>query len=203
LTVTQLVSSRQLTTFSDYRYTPESPDFLLATEYCTYLEGYCKQFNLWPYIHLSTSVTKVRPDTNGGHVVQYIKDGQASEWACDAIAICSGLHVTPNIPIINGIGNVPIVIHSSEFKDRKQFGVDKYVLIVGSGETGMDIAYLAITSPTKSVTLCHHDGFLCAPKVLALDHILPDYSLNMLQAYSRTILVWHEAHLISTRQCSL
>lgn len=57
-----------------------------------------------------------------------------------------------------------MVIHSSDFKKRQQFGIDKNILIVGSGETGMDIAHLAITSPTKSVTLCHRDGFLCAPK---------------------------------------
>jgi len=71
----------------------------------------------------------------------------------------------PNIPQIPGLENVEKVMHSSQFKERRQFGVDKNILIVGSGETGMDIAYLAITSPTKSVTLCHRDGFLCAPKV--------------------------------------
>ncbi|KAE9364762.1 FAD/NAD(P)-binding domain-containing protein [Stipitochalara longipes BDJ] len=160
----ELVSSRQLTTFSDYRYTPESPDFLLATEYCTYLEGYAEQFKLLPYINFSTTVTKVYPGVNGRHVVEYIQDGRAQVYTCDAVAVCSGLHVTPNIPALEGLRNVPTVIHSSEFKGRKQFGVDKDVLIVGSGETGMDIAYLAITSPTKSVTLCHRDGFLCAPK---------------------------------------
>jgi dimethylaniline monooxygenase (N-oxide forming) len=111
-------------------------------------------------------VTKVRPGIKGGHIVEYVQGGQRLEYACDAIAICSGLHVTPNIPDIQGLKNVPTVIHSSEFKERRQFGVGKNVLIVGSGETGMDIAYLAITSPTKSVTLCHRDGFLCAPKVL-------------------------------------
>jgi dimethylaniline monooxygenase (N-oxide forming) len=165
LVESQLVSSRQLTTFSDYRCTPDSPDFLSATEYCTYLEGYVKQFKLQGHIQLSTTIISVLPDVNGGHIVEYIEDGQTLEYACDAIAICSGLHVTPNIPVIEGIRNVPTVIHSSEFKERKQLGVDKNVLIVGSSETGMDIAYLAITSPTKSVTLCHRDGFLCAPKV--------------------------------------
>ena len=78
--------------------------------------------------------------------------------------MCSGLHVTPNIPPIEGLGNVPIAMHSSDFKERSQFGVDKDILIVGSGETGMDIAHLAVTSDTKSVTLCHRDGFHCAPK---------------------------------------
>lgn len=60
---------------------------------------------------------------------------------------------------------IPTVIHSSEFKSKKQFGVDQNVLIVGSGETGMDIAHLAVTGDTKSVTLCHRDGFYLAPKV--------------------------------------
>jgi dimethylaniline monooxygenase (N-oxide forming) len=167
VTLPQLVSSRQLTTFSDYRYTPDSPDFLSTTEYCTYLEGYVKHFQLQDYIHLSTVVTKVRPNIVSGHIIEYIKDGQTLEYACEAVAICSGLHVTPNIPVIEGIGNVPKVIHSSEFKERKDFGVDKHVMIVGSGETGMDIAYLAITSQTRTVTLCHRDGFLCAPKVIS------------------------------------
>jgi dimethylaniline monooxygenase (N-oxide forming) len=90
------------------------------------------------------------------------------EYHCEAVAICSGLHVIPNIPVIEGMENVPKVMHSSEFKERKEFGVDKHVMIVGSGETGMDIAYLAITSPTRTVTLCHRDGFLCAPKVTTL-----------------------------------
>ncbi|KUJ17447.1 FAD/NAD(P)-binding domain-containing protein [Mollisia scopiformis] len=160
----ELVSSRQLTTFSDYRYTPESPDFLSTKDYCIYLEGYCKKFNLWPYIHLQTTVTGIHRGANGGHTIQYIAAGKSSEWHCDAVAICSGLHVTPNIPLLSGLERVPTVIHSSQFKRRKQFGEGKDVLIVGSGETGMDLGYLAITSKTNSVTLCHRDGFLCAPK---------------------------------------
>lgn len=161
----QLVSSRQLTTFSDYRFTREAPDFLSTTEYCTYLEGYVQHFQLQDYIQLSSVVTKVSSNIDGGHIVKYTKHGQTLEYHCEAVAICSGLHVTPNIPIIKGIYNVPKVMHSSEFKKRKQFGVNKHVMIVGTGETGMDIAYLAITSQTRTVTLCHRDGFLCAPKV--------------------------------------
>jgi dimethylaniline monooxygenase (N-oxide forming) len=152
-----------LTTFSDYRL-PEASDFLLAEEYCTYLEGYCSYFKLWPNIRLSTSVTKVERVRSGGHLVYYEKDGQVSSWACDAIAVCSGLHVTPNIPAIHGIENVPAVIHSSQFKSTSQLGVGQNILIVGSGETGMDIAHMAVTSNSKSVTLCHRDGFHVAPK---------------------------------------
>jgi dimethylaniline monooxygenase (N-oxide forming) len=149
-------------------------------------------------------VTKVYPDVKGGHIVEYIQAGKKLEYVCDAIAVCSGLHVTPNIPTIKGLENVPAVIHSSEFKRRRQFGVDKDVLIVGSGETGMDIAYLAITSPTKSVTLCHRDGFFCAPKVLSPPDITENYLLTALDiASSRAFLVWNETPDNSSRQRSL
>ena len=75
----QLVSSRQLTTFSDYHYSAESPDFLSAEAYCTYLEGYCKRFGLWPHIHLRTSVTSIQRGQKGGHIIHYVKGGQAAE----------------------------------------------------------------------------------------------------------------------------
>jgi dimethylaniline monooxygenase (N-oxide forming) len=38
-------------------------------------------------------------------------------------------------------------------------------MILGSGETGADLAYLALTSPTKQAILCHRDGWIGAPKV--------------------------------------
>lgn len=163
-----MVSSRQLTTFSDFRYPIDAPDFLSTEEYCRYLEMYCENFQLNQYIQRETLVFRIQRDfTNGiGHVVHILHAGEVSQWACDAVAICSGLHVTPNIPEIPGISNVPLSIHSSQFKHSRQFGEGKNILILGSGETGMDIAYLAIKSKTKSVTLCHRDGFFCAPKVL-------------------------------------
>lgn len=153
----QLVSSRFLTTFSDYRL-PEAADFLLADEYCAYLDGYCNSFNLWPNIRLSTSVTKVERVRGGGHIVHYVKDGEKSTWPCDAVAVCSGLHVIPNMVSIPGLDNVPVVFHSSQFKSMAQLGAHQNLLIMGSGETGMDLAYMAVTSETKSVTLCHRDG---------------------------------------------
>ncbi len=79
--------------------------------------------------------------------------------------MCSGLHVEPNMPSIPGIDRVPVVLHSSAFKKREQFGVGTNVVVLGSGETGADISYLAVTSPTKRVVQCHRNGFHFAPKV--------------------------------------
>ncbi|KIW04498.1 uncharacterized protein PV09_04255 [Verruconis gallopava] len=154
----EMVSSRQLTTFSDFRV-PEAPDFLSTDEYCSYLELYCHRFQLWQHIKLCTPVMKLERVGESGHLVTYEQDNQRKGYLCDAVAICTGLHDVPNIPDIQGMDGVPNVMHSSQFKSREQFGTGKDVLILGTGETGMDIAHMAVTSDTKSVTLCHRDGF--------------------------------------------
>lgn len=165
LTFKQLVSSKQLTTFSDFRR-PNEPDFLSATNYVKYLKDYCTHFNLWQHINLNTRVIEVRRRGIGHTVVYETNKGEQFEWDCDAVAVCSGLHVEPNIPDIEGLENVPQVIHSSAFKSRKQFRSSRTVMIVGSGETGADISYLAVTTPTvERVILCHRDGVHFAPKV--------------------------------------
>ena len=167
LTEMQLVSSKQLTTFSDFRC--DAPqDFLKASRYVEYLEAYCKHFALNAFIQLNTRIVRVKRRACGGHTIVYTSGsgGGHDEWDCDAIAVCSGLHVEPNLPVIDGIYKVPRVIHSSEFKSRDCFASSPTVMVVGCGETGADIAHLAVTTPSVSkVLLCHRDGFHFAPKV--------------------------------------
>ena len=159
-----MVSSRQLTTFSDFRV-PEASDFLSTDEYCRYLELYCHHFGLWTHIQLSSPVLKLERVGANSHNVIYQHEGKSEVWSCDAVAICTGLHDVPNIPSIPGLETVPEVIHSSQFKKTTQFSVGKNILILGTGETGMDIAHMAVTSQTNSVILCHRDGFHVAMKV--------------------------------------
>lgn len=163
----QLVSSKFLTTFSDFRLPKEAADFVTPAVYVQYLKDYAAKFGLLDLINLNSPVSSIRRGPGGkGHVVVINKPHEADyEWECDAVAICTGLHVTPRMPEIIGMENVKTVLHSSQLKSRDQFGKDTEVVVLGGGETGMDIAHLAITSPTKSVTICHRAGFYCAPKV--------------------------------------
>ncbi|RKK10631.1 hypothetical protein BFJ65_g14626 [Fusarium oxysporum f. sp. cepae] len=161
----ELVSSKQLTTFSDFRCRVDR-DFLSASDYVQYLRDYCSYFRLWPSIELGAKVRSVRAHSSQGYVIEYDKkSSELFRWRCDAVAVCAGLHREPNLPIIPGLNHVPEVMHSSDFKTRSQFGINKTVMIIGSGETGADVAYLAVNSPTKQVLMCHKDGFHFAPKV--------------------------------------
>lgn len=130
-------------------------------------ERLCKGLKIDGLVECNSTVRLVRRGTHGvGHVLDVQRaNGEKFSWECDAVAVCSGNHENPHVPAIPGIEHVPSVMHSSMFKTRAQFGKDTHVVVCGAGETGMDIAHLAVTAPTASVTLCHRDGFFCAPKV--------------------------------------
>ncbi|KAF9769751.1 hypothetical protein IL306_012791 [Fusarium sp. DS 682] len=161
----ELVSSKYLTAFSDFRLPDDAPDFVTPEVYVQYLKDYATHFGLWPMIECNTKVEKVRRGPNNiGHVISLRGERGPFDWECDAVAVCSGINVNPVMPYIEGIERVPAVIHSSQLKSRAQFGENTNVYIMGAGETGMDLAYLAVTSDAKTVTLCHRDGFFCAPK---------------------------------------
>ena len=83
------------------------------------------------------------------------------------VAVCSGLHVLPEIPKIPGIEHVlepkqgravqPAVYHSHEYKSRDQLA-GRRVMILGTGETGMDLAYEAAKAGAEEVVLCSRGG---------------------------------------------
>jgi dimethylaniline monooxygenase (N-oxide forming) len=138
-----LVSSKQLTTFSDHRFPLETPDHVSLPQYVDYLKSYVERFELGQFIKLNSPVTNVsflNGDQEWKHRVKYIDKNLAGEervYDCSHIAICTGLHVEANVPIIPGIENIEgDVFHSSLYKGRSQVA-GRHVLILGCGETAM------------------------------------------------------------------
>ncbi|KAJ5798552.1 Monooxygenase [Penicillium pulvis] len=171
----ELVSSKQLTTFSDHRLPLETPDHVSLPEYVDYLRSYVERFKLGPYIKFNSPVLRVSPLQDGSqwaHRLSYVDRNDPDQtkentFDCSHIAVCTGLHVEPNIPDIPGIENVQgEVFHSSLYKGRQQVA-GKKVLILGCGETAMDIAYESIKADAESVTMCFRTGFLSFPKQLS------------------------------------
>lgn len=156
----ELVSSKQLTTFSDHRFPLSTPDHISLPQYVDYLRTYVDRFALGPLIKLGCPVTSIAPleksaESKWKHRVKYIdrKNGNKERtFDCSHVAICTGrmkvhitmslltlpgLHVEPNVPTIPGIEYLQgEALHSSQYKGRAQLaGQD--VLIMGCGETGM------------------------------------------------------------------
>ncbi|KAF8894502.1 FAD/NAD(P)-binding domain-containing protein [Infundibulicybe gibba] len=185
----QLVSSKQLTSFSDFRLPLSHHDHLSLEEYVGYLKDYCNHFGIKDRIKLRSRVVKIQRAQNGEHAVSYItrRSDVFGEWEQEPqvlyvkyVALCTGLHVTPAIPAIPGISHVleptmsdethlkppdRAVFHSELYKSRKQVSARR-VLILGTGETGMDLAYESVKAGAKEVVLCSRSGFLSFPKAL-------------------------------------
>ncbi|KAF2841817.1 dimethylaniline monooxygenase [Patellaria atrata CBS 101060] len=166
----ELVSSKQLTAFSDHRFSLETSDHVSLPQYVHYLQSYVERFDLNAHIKLGCRVTGITPldsKQKWKHRVAYRTKDQADHaFECSHVAICTGLHVDPNIPTIPGIEYVPEAYHSSNYKNRSQL-TGRDILILGCGETAMDIAYESIKANASSVTMCYRTGFLSFPKALS------------------------------------
>jgi dimethylaniline monooxygenase (N-oxide forming) len=100
----------------------------------------------------------------------------------DVVAVCSGLHNVPSIPTLPSSSKFRgQIIHSSQYKESSIF-TNKRVLVLGSGETAMDIALRAIQNPqSRSVALNVRRGFLSIPHNLAEDRPLDVFITNLFE----------------------
>ncbi|GAA5910241.1 uncharacterized protein JCM6883_001123 [Sporobolomyces salmoneus] len=167
----ELVSSKQLTAFTDYRFSAAQGDHVSLPEYCAYLERYATHFNLWDDINTKSRVVGVEKKDGLHHVtVRRRGEEETKTYTSRYLIICTGLHCIPNIPTIPGMDHFKSlpgkqVMHSSEHKERNTLK-GKKVMILGTGETGMDLAYESIKAGAEEIYLCSRGGFLSFPKVL-------------------------------------
>ncbi|KAL3933872.1 MAG: hypothetical protein SGPRY_000093 [Prymnesium sp.] len=172
----RLVSSKYLTAFSDLRSPPSAADHLSLPEYVEYLKQYCDENQLWGLISFGIEVLSVArqssPDGSSFYTVRRrgrthvrtrgINSSESKEMRVDAVCVCSGLHEVPHVPAIDGIETFGgTVLHSAQYKQRDIFA-GKRVLVIGCGETGMDLAYRAV-QVAESTAVSIKRGFLSVP----------------------------------------
>eukprot|EP00929_Paragymnodinium_shiwhaense_P118220 TRINITY_DN9013_c0_g1_i2.p1 TRINITY_DN9013_c0_g1~~TRINITY_DN9013_c0_g1_i2.p1 ORF type:complete len:756 (+),score=108.69 TRINITY_DN9013_c0_g1_i2:47-2314(+) len=108
------------------------------------------------------------------------KESAAESATFDVVAVCSGLHEFPHWPDESSIPGLAEfraaaggtssrrVMHSSEYKCRKEAFRGKNVLIAGSGETAMDLAYRAASAEAGA----KHVGMVCRYGMLSIPHAM-------------------------------
>jgi dimethylaniline monooxygenase (N-oxide forming) len=164
----EMVSSKYLSAFSDFRLPASEPDFLPIRRYVQYLDDYADRFGLRRFMQFDTLVCGVL-DAAGGRkevVGNTRADGllQPLHWTCDAVAVCTGLNGEVARPGLVGWDRVRSLPASVVFS-RADFPRGGTVAVMGAGEMGLDMAWLAVTSRARRVVLCHRDGFFTGPKV--------------------------------------
>ncbi|MBD2055785.1 MSMEG_0569 family flavin-dependent oxidoreductase [Oculatella sp. FACHB-28] len=108
--------------------------FMKKDEIVQYIEEYAASFN--PPVKEGVEVLKVRKDTQGKfEVVTSI-----GEFTADQVVIASGSYHSPKIPrIAERFPRHIVQLHSSEYKNPQSL-FDKAVLVVGTGQSGCQIA---------------------------------------------------------------
>lgn len=161
----QLTSSTIFTWFSQYP-AQDRQKFFTWEEFLEYLQGYVHHFKIADRIHLNSRVLSAeqhdgkwlvrikQKNWSNGHYFHPKQEIQEKDFFKEYthVIVCSGLHNIPIIPHIENLGQFTgKMIHSQDYRDAEDFR-DQRVLVVGSGESGSDIA-AQISAVAKQCTI--------------------------------------------------
>jgi hypothetical protein len=113
----------------------EMPDYPHHSQVLAYLRDFAATYGLRERISTSTEVEQAEPDTQGGWRVT-LKGGETRRY--DNLICANGTTWSPSLPELKGEFSGEL-IHSSEYRSTDRFS-GKRVLVVGAGNSGVDIA---------------------------------------------------------------
>ncbi|XP_037424830.1 probable indole-3-pyruvate monooxygenase YUCCA10 [Triticum dicoccoides] len=123
-------------------YPLDAPTYIPKTMFVKYLDDYVEHFNIQPkYLTSVESSTFDNEEKCWSIVAHDMEKSTIVRFTTKFLVVASGENSAENIPMIPGLQSFPgDVIHSSSYKSGKSyFGMN--VLVVGSGNSGMEIAY--------------------------------------------------------------
>ncbi|KFU91204.1 Dimethylaniline monooxygenase [N-oxide-forming] 1, partial [Chaetura pelagica] len=169
-------SKEMMSAFSDVPYPEDFPVFLPNARLLDYLRRYAEHFRLQEHIKFGITVVSIRKcsdfATTGQWDVVTEKDGKQTLHIFDAVMVCSGNFYEPSLPLhcFPGIERFQgQYFHSRQYKHPDVFQ-GKRVLVVGMGNSGVDIAVEASRVATK-VTISTSRGAWVLSRVF--DHGYP------------------------------
>ncbi|XP_006907872.1 dimethylaniline monooxygenase [N-oxide-forming] 3 isoform X2 [Pteropus alecto] len=139
-------SSKEMMCFPDFPYPDDYPNFMHHSKIQEYIEAFAQKKNLLRYIRFETLVSSIKKcpsfRVTGQWEVVSEKNGKQESTTFDAVMICSGHHVYPNLPSDSFPGLDKFqghYLHSRDYKGPEAFK-GKRVLVIGLGNSACDIA---------------------------------------------------------------
>lgn len=135
-------------------------------EYCKYLKEYAVHFNLLSHIRFGHEVEQIQRLTGDEEqwFVKVKRGNDEAEWyqeTFDRVAVCSGTHQKRAMPMFAGLERFQGKIkHMQDLQTLEGFR-GKRICIVGSGESGSEIALAASRYGQRTVVSIRRDhGYL-------------------------------------------
>ncbi|KAI5730367.1 hypothetical protein M8J76_012846 [Diaphorina citri] len=146
--------------------------YIGAKDVLEYLNDFADNFGLRHYIKFRHHVNCVKPMNDNKWEVQ-VKDlikQRTDTYIFDGILICTGNYNHPIYPEFKGQDTCQIpILHSRDYRTPEPF-TGKQAVVVGSGQSGLDIT-LDIATRASTVFLSHHSErvtSLCLPNNVVL-----------------------------------
>lgn len=154
-----LNSENLVTAYSDFPFPKGSPYYLNHWQVQRYLEDYTDHFDLRRHIRLNAKVQSVARSQDGWRV----RLANGAEEQFDAVVVATGHQGVPSHPPFakDFTGEY---LHSQTYRVPEPFR-DKRVLVVGMGNSAVDIA-ADICTLTASTTLAARSPVLIMPRML-------------------------------------
>ncbi|XP_047963977.1 probable indole-3-pyruvate monooxygenase YUCCA11 [Salvia hispanica] len=118
-----------------------SPTFIPKNAFINYLDDYVEKFDVSPLFSRSAVSASLEPGSGKWVVVaQNLVSGATERYEAEFLVVATGENSEGFIPPVEGLGSFEgDVLHSSKFENGGRFE-GKEVLVVGSGNSGMEIA---------------------------------------------------------------
>ncbi|PHT68151.1 putative indole-3-pyruvate monooxygenase YUCCA10 [Capsicum annuum] len=119
-----------------------SPKYMPKKEFIEYLDEYVEKFNIKPKFQSCVELAFFNNEEKKWNVQsRNVASGEMELYVCDFLVLATGENNEGYIPKVLGLENFKgEIIHSSDYKSGKKYE-DKKVLVVGSGNSGMEIAF--------------------------------------------------------------
>ena len=123
-------------------YPADAPTYIPKDQFVKYLDNYIEHFDIQP--KYQTAIESCSYDEGRKCWVSMARDMTTSvvvRYMAKFLVVASGENSAENIPVITGLdGFDGDAIHSSRYKSGASYS-GKNVLVVGCGNSGMEIAY--------------------------------------------------------------
>ncbi len=153
------ISSRDLSSYHGFKMPANYPDYPNQRQILDYLRSFARAYDLEKHIRLSTSVEHAEWD--GSHWQVRTSDGRTRAYL--TLTCANGTQWFPSMPTIRGAETFSgTVLHSQTYNKGSEL-VGKRVLVVGAGNSGVDIACDAARF-AASAAISVRRGYYLIPK---------------------------------------
>ncbi|KAK8969350.1 putative indole-3-pyruvate monooxygenase YUCCA10 [Platanthera guangdongensis] len=159
----------------------DTPTYMPKDTFVRYLDDYAVKFGIRPNFGAVVESAVCREEDGKWAVTaRNATTGEACEHVGGFLVVATGENSEPHVPKVDGLEEFAgEVLHSSEYKCGEKYG-GKKVLVVGSGNSGMEIAY-DLSNYGALTSICVRSEFhVVSKEMIHLGMFLLKYKMPLL-----------------------